>query len=159
LDDKASVLRPYELTTNPDVHQNVIPHTHVFNYVDSRRVAALYSPSEKNTEHLAKRSEWLSTEVARIFDALNLEPYHIGLHRLKVPLFNKLMTCICDDLAQARNELAETMMRKAGYWRYVNRKTYNAMVANNEVSIKALSEHLQQTITAHRSLIGRPEED
>ncbi|KAL2354500.1 hypothetical protein BJ546DRAFT_62322 [Cryomyces antarcticus] len=43
------------------------------------------------------------------------------------------MTCICDDLAQARNELAETMMRKAGYWRYVNRKTYNAMVANNEI--------------------------
>lgn len=37
------------------------------------------------------------------------------------------------DLVSVENEERETMMRMAGYWRYVNRRTYNAMVRNNQL--------------------------
>ncbi len=43
----------------------------------------------------------------------------------------KLRTAIKADNVAHENERAETMQRMAGYWRYVNRRTYNAMVRTN----------------------------
>lgn len=36
------------------------------------------------------------------------------------------------------------MMRMAGYWRYVNRRTYNAMVRNNQLWDWATGEKLEE---------------
>lgn len=48
-------------------------------------------------------------------------------------LLTQLRTAIAADLVSVENEERETMMRMAGYWRYVNRRTYNAMVRNNSL--------------------------
>lgn len=48
-------------------------------------------------------------------------------------LITRLRNLIAADLECVDNEERETMMRMAGYWRYVNRKTYNAMVRNNQL--------------------------
>ena len=45
----------------------------------------------------------------------------------------RLRSHIATDLECVDNEDRETMMRMAGYWRYVNRRTYNAMVQNNQL--------------------------
>ncbi|KAI9836653.1 MAG: hypothetical protein M1819_001287 [Sarea resinae] len=48
-------------------------------------------------------------------------------------LAEKLSQAIRGDLDVVDNENRETMMRMAGYWRYVNKKTYNHMVENNTI--------------------------
>ncbi|KAI4139494.1 MAG: hypothetical protein LQ341_004193 [Variospora aurantia] len=48
-------------------------------------------------------------------------------------LVKQLRNAIRDDADKVENEGRDTMMRMAGYWRYVNRKTYNSMVRNNEI--------------------------
>lgn len=48
-------------------------------------------------------------------------------------LDSKLRSAILNDLVASENEQAETMQRMAGYWRYVNKRTYNQMVENNEL--------------------------
>ena len=67
------------------------------------------------------------------------------LHRLGIPAaplhphkdrkvqLALLRSHIATDLECVDNEDRETMMRMAGYWRYVNRRTYNAMVLNNQL--------------------------
>jgi len=49
-------------------------------------------------------------------------------------ILDKLAQSIREDLRLVYLEEIETMKRKAGYWRFVSRRTYNKMVANQEVS-------------------------
>ncbi|KAL8658834.1 MAG: hypothetical protein Q9226_000767 [Calogaya cf. arnoldii] len=51
----------------------------------------------------------------------------------RAALMKQLKTAIRDDIDKVENENRDTMMRMAGYWRYVNRKTYNFMVRNNQI--------------------------
>ncbi|KAI9797451.1 MAG: hypothetical protein M1833_005491 [Piccolia ochrophora] len=51
--------------------------------------------------------------------------------RQRKDLICKLCEAIKDDLTAVENEEKETRMRMEGYWRYVNRKVYDRMVANN----------------------------
>ena len=48
-------------------------------------------------------------------------------------LIGRLSSSIREDLVAVANEEQETMQRMAGYWRYANRRTYNAMVRMNEI--------------------------
>ena len=48
-------------------------------------------------------------------------------------LLGRLRHAVHVDLVIFENEERETMMRMAGYWRYVSRRTYNAMVRNNQL--------------------------
>ena len=48
-------------------------------------------------------------------------------------LLGRLRHAIYLDLVSVENEEREIMMRMAGYWRYVNRRTYNAMVRHNQL--------------------------
>ncbi|MCJ1375074.1 hypothetical protein MMC20_006308 [Loxospora ochrophaea] len=58
-----------------------------------------------------------------------------SLHKSKPckALLKTLTDAIREDLTITENEARETMMRTAGYWRYVNKRTYNAMVRRNEL--------------------------
>ncbi|KAL8846805.1 MAG: hypothetical protein Q9221_008133 [Calogaya cf. arnoldii] len=51
----------------------------------------------------------------------------------RAALVKQLKNAIRDDFDKIENENRDTMMRMAGYWRYVNRKTYNFMVRNNQI--------------------------
>ena len=48
-------------------------------------------------------------------------------------LMAKLQEAVKADLLCIANEDRDTMERMAGYWRYVNRRTYNVMVRNNQL--------------------------
>lgn len=59
------------------------------------------------------------------------------------------------DLVSVDNEERETMMRMAGYWRYVNRRTYNAMVRNNQLWDWATGAKLEELeVTDHETEDG-----
>ena len=56
----------------------------------------------------------------------------------------KLTAAIEGDITAFQNEQAETMARAAGYWRYVNKRTYNIMVRNNTIWDWATGEKLPE---------------
>lgn len=57
----------------------------------------------------------------------------VSSSREKKCLLSKLCDAIHNDLLIVENEDRDTMMRMAGYWRYVNKRTYNAMIRNNQL--------------------------
>ncbi|MCJ1231270.1 hypothetical protein MMC12_007947 [Toensbergia leucococca] len=59
-------------------------------------------------------------------------------------LLSRLRDLIITDLSAVENEEREIMMRMAGYWRYANRRTYNAMVRNNQLWDWATGEKLEE---------------
>lgn len=59
-------------------------------------------------------------------------------------VLTQLRHAIALDLVSVENEEREIMMRMAGYWRYVNRRTYNAMVRNNQLWDWATGEKLDE---------------
>ncbi|KAL8779262.1 MAG: hypothetical protein Q9213_007034 [Squamulea squamosa] len=68
-----------------------------------------------------------------ILEKLGIMPNPKGSSKERVTLVRQLRSAIRDDMDKAENENRDTMMRMAGYWRYVNRKTYNIMVRNNQI--------------------------
>ncbi|KAG8527442.1 uncharacterized protein KY384_007594 [Bacidia gigantensis] len=59
-------------------------------------------------------------------------------------LIDKLNIAVAADLTAFENEQAETMARRAGYWRYVNKRSYNEMVRRNEIWDWASGEKLSE---------------
>jgi hypothetical protein len=59
-------------------------------------------------------------------------------------LLAKLGSAIKDDIEIVANEAKETMKRQAGYWRYVNKRTYNAMVRNSKLVNWETGERLRE---------------
>lgn len=52
----------------------------------------------------------------------------------KIPdTIDKIAKLVKEDIIVQRREERDYMMRKGGYWRYANKKTYNAMVAQQEI--------------------------
>lgn len=57
-------------------------------------------------------------------------------------LLLKVADAMIADVELVANEARETMRRSAGYWRFANRRTYNAMVQNNQAVNWATGERL-----------------
>lgn len=72
-------------------------------------------------------------EMAAILEQLDIVPVSTRPSKERVALLKHLRSSIRDDINKVENENRDTMMRMAGYWRYVNRKTYNFMVRNNQI--------------------------
>ncbi|KAL8669097.1 MAG: hypothetical protein Q9168_006299 [Polycauliona sp. 1 TL-2023] len=74
-------------------------------------------------------------EVAMTATLENLDvvPISTPPSKERVALLKQLRGVIRDDLDKVENENRDTMMRMAGYWRYVNRKTFNFMVRNQQI--------------------------
>ncbi|KAL8769936.1 MAG: hypothetical protein Q9209_004183 [Squamulea sp. 1 TL-2023] len=68
-----------------------------------------------------------------ILQKLGIAPNPKGSSKERITLVRQLQSAIRDDIDKVENENRDTMMRMAGYWRYVNRKTYNIMVRNNQI--------------------------
>src|SRR5436190_20151298 len=71
--------------------------------------------------------------VRDIFDKLGVRPYADAGSKERLVLAGKLANSVFADIEAVAKEARETMKREAGYWRYVSRKTYNAMVRNHEI--------------------------
>lgn len=72
-----------------------------------------------------------SEEMVAVLGRLNVKAVVMSASRDRKGLVAKLQDAVAHDLAIVDNEDRDTMVRQAGYFRYVNRRTYNAMIRNN----------------------------
>ena len=105
-------------TLRPDIHNKKI--------LKANATHNNKSPSPSPGSH---ESPLVTTMLRRLgISTLPLHP-----HKERKPLLARLRNLIATDLECVDNEDKETMMRMAGYWRFANRRTYNAMVRHNQL--------------------------
>ncbi|KAL9026104.1 MAG: hypothetical protein Q9196_005179, partial [Gyalolechia fulgens] len=83
-------------------------------------------------------------KIALLIDQLGISSTPIHASRERIALVKELRNAIRDDAEKVENENRDTMMRMAGYWRYVNRKTYNCMVRQNRIWDWATGQKLEE---------------
>lgn len=83
------------------------------------------TPSPKNAQE--------DPVIALILQQLDIAPSPPWSTKERATMVKHLRSAIQDDAEKVDNENRDTMMRMAGYWRYVNRKTYNYMVRHNQI--------------------------
>ncbi|KAL9588029.1 MAG: hypothetical protein Q9203_003148 [Teloschistes exilis] len=83
-------------------------------------------------------------EITLMLVQLDIATTSIHATRERVNLVKQLRNAIRDDMEKVDNENRDTMTRMAGYWRYVNRKTYNYMVRNNHIWDWATGQKLEE---------------
>lgn len=83
-------------------------------------------------------------EITLILEHLGISSAPIHTSRERTALVKQLRSAIQDDVEKVENENRDTMMRMAGYWRYVNRKTYNFMVRQNQIWDWATGQKLEE---------------
>lgn len=88
-------------------------------------LAALASPAPTPTHAVG------SEQMAAVLGRLNVKAVGVSASKDRKGLVAKLQDAVAHDLAIVDNEDRDTMVRQAGYFRYVNRRTYNAMIRNN----------------------------
>ncbi|KAL8862168.1 MAG: hypothetical protein Q9178_001624 [Gyalolechia marmorata] len=71
--------------------------------------------------------------ITAILEELGIVASSVRASKEHAALLRQLRSVIRDDIDKVGNENRDTMMRMAGYWRYVNRKTYNFMARNNQI--------------------------
>lgn len=88
--------------------------------------------------------------VKEILAGLNIRTNDRNADKDRRLLLTKLGDAIFADLALVSNEARETMRRSAGYWRFANRRTYNAMVRNSKIVNWETGEKLtEETLASH----------
>ena len=122
--------------THNAIENNIVFNTHTFKYnslrtdVHHKKVAKANLPRRGTN---LKIPEQRKAFVDPILQALGLNSNLTSATKDRKALDAKLRAAIYQDILAVTNEQAETMQRMAGYWRYVNRSTYNAMVRMNEI--------------------------
>ncbi|KAK2733981.1 hypothetical protein FQN55_003077 [Onygenales sp. PD_40] len=72
--------------------------------------------------------------IQNIMAELGVPPPYTGkMSRSRKALLAKLAVSIFQDIEMTANESRETVRRKLSYWSFVSKKTYNAMVRNNQL--------------------------
>ncbi|KAL8944346.1 MAG: hypothetical protein Q9216_000531 [Gyalolechia sp. 2 TL-2023] len=83
-------------------------------------------------------------EITLLVERLGISSTRVHSSRERTALVKQLRNAIRDDTEKVENETRDTMMRMAGYWRYVNRKTYNFMVRQNQIWDWATGQKLEE---------------
>ncbi|KAL8720053.1 MAG: hypothetical protein Q9225_003021 [Loekoesia sp. 1 TL-2023] len=94
------------------------------------------TPSPKNAQE--------DPEITLILENLGITTSPTYSSRERSVLVKQIRNAIKDDAEKVENENRDTMMRMAGYWRYVNRKTYNFMVRHNQIWDWATGQKLEE---------------
>ena len=122
-----------DLVNNATLETNIAFNAHCFKWGSLRQM--IHEKKTAKSSGLSKAARDLQDKERKIMQDI-LE--HLGIRtpaanntKERKALYNKLNTAIRADLIALENEKAETMQRMAGYWHYVNRRTYNAMVRTN----------------------------
>ena len=124
------------LFDNSTIDKNIAFNTNTFKYSALRQTVHAKKASKNNGPH--KKTDIVDPEQAGeisapILKALGIKTELAKTSKERRNLDAKLRSAIVKDLIAFENEQAETMERMAGYWRYVNKRTYNQMVENNEL--------------------------
>ncbi|MCJ1483596.1 hypothetical protein MMC06_003764, partial [Schaereria dolodes] len=123
------------LLNNSTINNNIAFNTNTFSYGSLRQQVHI-----KKLSKARGISPTLSNSTSQDSSALPLILCRLGLSVTKMvcskdrkAFMSKLKEAIQSDLVTTENEERDTMKRMAGYWRYVNKRTYNCMVRNNEL--------------------------
>ena len=123
------------LVDNSTVAAGIAFNTRTFRYsalrtaVHDKKLAKALRTRTPQTPHSPDHGIILSGILLKL--GVVLDVAHAPKNR-KV-LIARLGDLIQADLLAVENEARDTMMREAGYWRYVNKTTYNAMVKQNKL--------------------------
>lgn len=112
------------ITFNTHTHRHSNLHTGVH---DKKTRKANHAPRNK------KESKELKAIVDSALQIMGLDPKDNHATKERRALDAKVREAMYEDILAVANERSETMERTAGYWRYANRRTYNAMVRMNEI--------------------------
>ena len=115
------------------IDKNIAFNTHAFQYGNLRQ-GAHAEKFLRNKDPSSKVSiEDLDQILVTIMAVLGIKVTVPKATKERKGLITKLSAAIKKDLIAFENEQLETMERKAGYWRYANKRTYNQMVENNQL--------------------------
>ena len=119
------------LSQNPAIEHNIAFNKHLYKYSSIR--ATLDDKKSWKADHVILGKEQDHATVDQVLQTLGLDTNLIRPTKERKALDAKLRESMWADLVIDANEQVETMQRMAGYWRYVSRRTYNAMVRMNEI--------------------------
>ncbi len=123
------------LTDNKTIEDNIPFNTHTFDWdclrqgIHQKKIIKANESRKPVTLNLEEENEILEP----ILSSLGIRVNVLKATKERKSLETKLRNAIMEDILAFQNEQDETMQRMAGYWRYVNRRTYNEMVKNNEL--------------------------
>jgi len=123
------------LADNDTIDQNIAFNSHTFMYSSLRQGIHEKKIAKANEPRIPapKTTQEEKAILEPILASLGIRTETAKATKERKNLFAKLRAATVGDLEAFENEQAETMKRMAGYWRYVNRRTYNQMVRNNEL--------------------------
>lgn len=123
------------LANNATIDTNIAFNSRTFQY-SSLRTAVRKKKFEKHNgiSNPRSRTPLDGSQMSAILNRLGISTSAVSYSaKERTSCLVRLRSAIKKDLDCTENEDRETMMRMAGYWRYVNRRTYNAMVRNKEL--------------------------
>ena len=135
------------LIDNEHIERNIVFNGNTYQHryrqlYDSARVAK--EALAQHGDHVQSQTEEENMLLDSIMLHLGIDPHPAHATKSRKSLSTKLRAAIRNDLHIVANDEAEMMQRMAGYWRYVNRRTYNAMIRMNELWDWATGEKLPE---------------
>lgn len=124
------------LANNTTIDTNIAFNTHTFQYSSIRSTVQKKKLEKRNRIMSIPRSRSVvdDSQMSAILHRLGISTGAVSSStKERTSRLIRLRGAIERDLRCVENEDRETMARMAGYWRYANRRTYNAMVRNNEL--------------------------
>ena len=123
------------LTDNKTIEDNIAFNSHTFKWgrlrqaIHQKKITRANESKNSAMPDLEAQNEILDPILNNLGIRVNVSK----ATKERKSLETKLRNAIMEDLLAFQNEQDEKMQRMAGYWRYVNRRTYNQMVKNNEL--------------------------
>ena len=155
-------LESNSLTNNATIHTNIAFNSNTFQY-SSLRSAVQQKKLEKSISTPRSRTPLDDSQMLAILHRLGISTGAVSHgSKERKSCLARLRIAIENDLLCVENEYRETIARMAGYWRYANRRTYNAMVRNNELwdwATGAKLEEIEEEEEDERELDGADDED
>lgn len=158
---RGGYLESNSLINNATIDTNIAFNTHTFQY-SSLRSAVQKRKLERNKGLLStpcSRAPLNDSQMSAILHRLGISSSAVSNNtKERTSRIISLRDAIEQDLRCVENEDRETMARMAGYWRYANRRTYNAMVRTNELWDWATGAKLEE-IEEEESELGSTDEE
>ena len=133
------------LTNNQTIDENIAYIANTIKWSRLQQTVHAKKLSKTNGgKHKPDGSQQDSEVLGPIIASLGVSTNLAKASKQRKSLDAKLHAAILGDLVVFENDQVETMQRMAGYWRYVNKRTYNEMVRNCEIWDWATGEKLPE---------------
>lgn len=90
------------------------------------------SESRCNGQNDSQAAQLSLPYIQEVFAKLDIQPAAPKENKQRKMLISEIVQAILADLEYLANEARETERREAGYWQFVNKRTYSAMERNNQ---------------------------